>query len=349
MSSSPTVQYAAAEAESPWRGFVRRFLALLVGAVACIAALNFLVNPESIYPTNLLPAVTWNTRPAKAEMMDRAQPRPQALILGSSRIMKLDPALVERLTGLPAFNAGVNVAMTEDYYVLLRYAVEHAHLPLKLVVIGVDVDAFHDREPINDYLLQPNPLGSYLLKGEARYAAWKRFTTLFNGYQTKLSFISLWDSLVRKRKPNYSFEADGYLHFNALEAERATGHYDLDSKLSVTVQQYLRRYEGFTKVSPQRLEYFTKTLQYSREHGIRVVVFLTPAHPRVIQALQARAYEQRREEVLAAVNRVCGQYGVALYDLSTLDKFGGRPSDFFDGVHPDENNSAKIVKAVLSH
>jgi hypothetical protein len=354
MRSSTSIEHGPPAAASvpgqdmPWRVFVRRFLGTLAAALLFTAVLNYLVNPESIYPIELLPPLTWNTRPAKARMMEQAQPRPQALILGSSRIMKLEPAMVERLTGLPTFNAGVNTAMTEDSYILLRYAIERAHLPLKLVIIGVDVDAFHDREPLNDYLLQPNPLASYLQKGEARHAQWKRFTTLFNGYQTKLSFVSLWDSLIHKRKAAYHFEADGYLHFDQYEAERATGHYDLDAKISVNVDQYLRRYQGFDKLSPERLDYFDRTLRYSRDRGLRVIVFLTPAHPRLIAALQARDYARRQEEVLAAVSRMCAQHAVPFHDLSTLDKFGGLPQDFFDGIHPDETNSAKITNLLLA-
>jgi len=347
MSLAASLDAVAAPRDLDWRTFVRRFLWTLAAVLLLTALLNYFVNPESIYPTDLLPPLTWNTRPAKARMMDVAQPRPQALILGSSRIMKIDPALVQRLTGLPAFNAGVNAAEAEDYYVLLRYAIEHAHLPLKLVILGVDVDAFHDREPLNDYLLQPNLLGSYLQKGEARHASWKRFTTLFNAYQTKLSFVSLWDSLVHKRKEQYHFEPNGYLHFDKLEAERATGHYDLDSKISTTVDIYMRRYQDFNQLSPSRLDYLEKTLRYSSEHGIRVIVFLTPAHPRVIAALDTRHYQQRRAEVLSAVARICAEQNVPFHDLSTLDKFDGKASDFFDGVHPNEINSEKITNLLL--
>ena len=347
MSLAASLDAVAAPRDLAWRTFVRRFLLTLAANLIFTALLNYLVNPESIYPVELLPPLTWNTRPAKARMMDQAQPPPQALVLGSSRIMKIDPVLVERLTGLPTFNAGVNAAMTEDYYVLLRYAVEHARLPLRLVIVGVDVDAFHDREPLNDYLLQPNLLGSYLQKGEARHASWKRFTTLFNAYQTKLSFVSLWDSLVHKRKEQYHFEPNGYLHFDKLEAERATGHYDLDAKIATTIDIYMRRYAAFNKLAPERLDYFAKTLQYCRERDIRVIVFLTPAHPRLIAALDTRHYEQRRTDALAAVQRICAEQHVPFYDLSTLDRFDGKASDFFDGVHPDETNSAKITHLLL--
>ena len=46
---------------------------------------------------------------------------------------------MQQLTGLPTFNATVEGAMTEDDYVMLRYAVERAGMQPKLVLIAVDV------------------------------------------------------------------------------------------------------------------------------------------------------------------------------------------------------------------
>lgn len=351
MSFSLPVQQASEALAGPdpavaWRRFVVRFLVLLVGLLCAIALLNYLVNPESIYGTSLLPPLTWNTRPEKASLMDAAQPRPQALILGSSRVMKLDPAQVQRITGLPTFNAGVNVAMTEDDYALLRYAVERARMPLKLVIIGVDVDAFHDREPVNDYLQQPNALGSYL-SNQAQHRRWKQYTMLFNGYQTKLSLVSLWDA-VRGRKANYRFEPNGYVHFLQYEAERKRGHYDLDKKVDTNIEQYVRRYQGYSGLSSQRLEYFKKTLAYARQRNMEVKVFLTPAHPRLLTSLEQKDYNARHDQVLDAMQRACAEAGAGFRDLSTVEKFGGSASDFYDGVHPNEANSAKIVDALFA-
>ncbi len=351
MSSFLPVQQEPAALPGPhpaagWRGFALRFLVLLLALLGAIALLNYLVNPESIYATALLPPLTWNTRPEKAALMDAAQPRPQALILGSSRVMKLDPGQVQRITGLPTFNAGVNVAMTEDDYALLRYAVERSHLGLKLVIIGVDVDAFHDREPVNDYLQQPNALGSYL-SNQAQHRRWKQFTMLFNGYQTRLSLVSLWNGL-RGRQANYRFEPNGYVHFLQYEAERERGHYNLDKKVDTNIEQYVRRYQGYSALSPQRLDYFRKTLAYAREHGMEVKVFLTPAHPRLLTSLEQRNYDVLHAQALDALQRTCAEAGASFRDLSTVEKFGGSASDFYDGVHPNEANSAKILDALFA-
>ncbi len=339
----------ATDGETPslrWRVFVQRFLIVLVAVVAAIGLLNFLVNPEGIYATRLLPPVTWNTRPAKAELLVRDNPKPEALLLGSSRLMTIPPSEVERLTGLKTFNAAVNAAYTEDFYVLLRYAVEHGVQP-KLVLIGLDAEAFHDREPENDYLLQPNDLGALLQKGERRGEGWREFTMLFTGYQTKLSFVSLYDRLGGKKVNAVDFNADGSLRVDPWLRQRAAGNYDLEKKIQGTAAEYTPRYKSYTGVSPARLDYLAQTLRYAREHGARVIVFATPVHPELERTLAAYGYEQRKSEAYAAARQVCAENGAEFLDFTTPESFGGSPEDFYDGVHMDATNAPRLIGAVL--
>jgi hypothetical protein len=338
---------APALGEAGWKVFVRRFVALLVALVALVGALNFLVNPEGIYPPRLLPPVTWNTRPAKAELLAAADPKPEALLLGSSRLMTISPKEVERVTGLRAFNAAVNAAYTEDFYVLLRYAVERAGMRPKLVLIGLDAEAFHDREPQNEYLSQPNALAGYLQKGEQRGAAWRRFTTLFTVYQTKLSFVSLYDRLGGRKVNAVDFAADGSLREDPWQRQRAAANYDLAARIQGTAAEYAPRYKSYGGPAPDRLDYLAATLRYAREHGARVIVFMTPVHPELARALAPFGYEQRKRAALDAARAVAAREGAEFLDLSAPESFGGAPENFYDGVHVDARNAELLVRAVL--
>ena len=327
-----------------WKVFVRRFVIVLVALVLGIGLLNFLVNPEGIYATRLLPPVTWNTRPAKAELLVAQNPKPQALLLGSSRLMTIPPSEVERITGLKTFNAAVNAAYTEDFYVLLRYAVEHGVQP-KLVLIGLDAEAFHDHEPENDYLLQPNDLGALLQKGERRGERWREFTILFTGYQTKLSFVSLYDRLGGKKVNAVDFNADGSLAQDPWLREGA--RVNLAARLESTKAEYSTRYKSYTAVSPARLDYFAQTLRYAREHGAHVIVFATPVHPELERALAQYGYGQRKSEAYAAARKVCADNGAEFLDFTAPESFGGAPEHFYDGVHVDATNAQRLIGAVL--
>ena len=328
--------------EMGWPGFGQAFLAALGLLLLGIALLNFFVNPMGIYPTRLIPTATWNTRDMKAELLDHASPKPEALILGSSTAMKLAPAEVERLTGLPTFNAAVAGGLAEDYYYMLRYSVERAHADLKLVIIGVDVEAFHNHLPMDETLLESESL-RYLFPRNELLLEWKRVYKLFTLQQLRLSVRSLrLRTLVKTH-----LEPDGYLRYDIHEKERAGGHYDLDSKVEEKAGEYLDRYSGYTGISAERQKYLEDTLRYCHERGIKAVLFVTPLHPRVVAAINSKGYGDRKKEVLAMLGRVSKEWNVPVYDFSSIENFGGNPTWFYDGVHTDERNSDLMTVQLL--
>lgn len=328
-----------------WRPFVRRFLALLLGLLLAIVAMNLLVNPMGLYPLRLLSPVTWNVRAVKPELLRQAEPKPQVLILGSSRSMQISPAEVQKLTGLPAFNAAVESAMAEDDYAMLRYAVERAGLRPRLVVLGIDVEAFHNRLPIEDQALEAEAFRG-LLPGSG-FSAWKKFYKLFVVQQTRLSLRSLSVQLTGRLPQRNYFDPDGYLHYGEYERERASGRYDLDSKVQRYVAQYVARTAGYTAVSTERRKYLEELLQYCQERGIKVVMWVTPLGPRLLETIGPRGYNQREREVLAMLQELGAKYGAAVYDFSSVENFGGDPNGFWDGAHMTEPNNALVTRLML--
>jgi len=328
-----------------WRAFVRRFLALFLGLLLLIAAMNFLVNPMGLYPPRLLAPVTWNMRVIKPELLRKAEPKPQALILGSSRSMQISPTEVQRLTGLPAFNAAVESAMAEDDYAMLRYAVERAGVTPRLVILGVDVEAFHNHLPTEDSALETDAFRG-ILPGRG-FSVWKKFYKLFVVQQTRLSIRSLRVQLTGHLPQRNYFDLDGYLHYGEYERERASGHYDLNTKIQRDVAQYVARTSGYTAISPQRRQYLEAMLQYCQDRGIRVVMWITPLGPRLLQTLGPRGYGQREREVLAMLKELGAKYDDPVYDFSSVEKFGGDPNGFWDGAHMTEQNNARVTRLML--
>jgi len=330
---------------SPWRGFVRGFLALLVAALLLIGGMNLLVNPMGIYPPRLLPPVTWNTRAIKPELLEKADPKPQVLILGSSRSMEIAPSQVQTLTGWPAFNGSVDAAMAEDYYLMLRYAVERAGVTPKLVILGVDVEAFHNRLPVEDRVMETNAFRGLL--PEHDFSAWKKFCKLFVAQQAHLSLRSLRVQITGHAPQRNYFDPDGYLHYAEYEQERASGHYDLNAKVQRDLAQYVERTAGYTAISGERRRYLEDTLKYCHDRDIQVVMWVTPLGPRLLQALGPRGYDQREREVLAMLQELGAKYGDPVYDFSSVDKFGGDPNGFWDGAHMTEHNNSLVTQLIL--
>ena len=328
-----------------WRPFLRRFLGLFVALLLAIAAINLLVNPMGLYPPHLLPPVTWNMRAIKPELLRKAEPKPRVLILGSSRSMQISPSEVQKLTGLPAFNAAVESAMAEDDYAMLRYAVERGGVTPQLVILGIDVEAFHNHLPIEDSALEAEAFRG-LLPGSG-FSPWKKFYKLFVVQQTRLSLRSLRVQLTGHIPQRLAFDPDGYLHYREFERERASGHYDLNTKVQREIGDYVARTAGYTAISTERRKYLEELLQYCHQHGIRVVMWVTPLGPRLLESLAARGYEQREREVLAMLHDLGAQYGDPVYDFSSVEKFRGDPGGFWDGAHMTEANNSLVTRLML--
>jgi len=343
---APAAGPPPAAAEAPWRGFVRRFLAMLLGLLVLVGAANYFVNPTGLHPPKLLPTVNWNVRATKTELLKNAQPKPRALIIGSSRAMKVRPALVEELTGLPAFNATVEGAMTEDDYVMLRYAVERAGADVKLLLIGVDVESFHNARPSNVALAISDEL-SELAPGGSRLSRWKKFTRLYSWEETKLTWRSLRHAVVGYPTTWNHFERDGYLRYLLYERERAQGKYPLDRRIDAMAGDYVARFRGYTHLSAERVRYLEDIIRYAQQRGARVILFLTPLHPRVISAVNSEGYAQRYAEVTVLLEQLAHKHGVEVYDFSTTEKFGGQNDWFYDGSHIDERNADLLTRVML--
>ena len=123
---------------SPW---LRTFGAATIGGVLMVIVVNVVVNPYGYYPIHLFRPLTWSSRLIKTELLE-AGPAPHILILGSSRSMKLAPRDVVRQPGQKAFNASVDSARVEDWYVLLRLALSLPGARVTDVILGIDVEAF---------------------------------------------------------------------------------------------------------------------------------------------------------------------------------------------------------------
>lgn len=326
---------------------MRLFLLLLALQLGAVAGMNYLVNPRGMYATTLLRPVVANVRAEKAYLLMHMQPKPQALILGSSRVMKIAPATVERLTGLRTFNAGNLTAYTEDHYVTLRYAMEQAGAQPRLLLLGLELEALHDHEPMNEFLLEVNPVSAFLQKGENRQGYWKRLVKLLSWNESELSLRSLrhWTAKSKQAEPALRIEPDGRLVYVQLEKDLARGTLNLETLVRQSSVMAMRRYQNYRSLSADRLDYLHATLRYAREHNLRVIVFLTPVHHAVRESL--KPYAAKDAEFAAAMQQAAERWGAEFHDLRDVESFGGRPEGFYDGTHVDDDNADRLATWLL--
>ena len=344
---APHVDHEPPHPPEVWTRFVLLFLLLLVLQLGAVTGMNYLVNPRGMYATTLLRPVVANVRAEKAYLLMHMQPKPQALILGSSRVMKIAPATVERLTGLRTFNAGNLTAYTEDHYVTLRYAMEQAGAKPRLLLLGLELEALHDHEPMNEFLLEVNPVSAFLQKGENRQGHWKRLVKLLSWNESELSLRSLRHRAAgsQEAEPALRIEPDGRLVYVQLEKDLARGTLNLETLVQQSSVMAMRRYQNYRSLSADRLDYLRATLRYAKERNLRVIVFLTPVHHAVREAL--KPYAAKDAEFAEAMRQAAERWGAEFHDLRDVESFGGRPEGFYDGTHVDDDNADRLATWLL--
>ncbi len=314
---------------------------LLVGVIA----VNYFVNPLGKYSSREFPSLVWTARADKAQLLSEYEQEPEVLVLGSSRSMKIDPEFIEKQTDKPSFNASVNSAMAEDYYVMLKYALEEVGVKPEVILLGIDVESFHNGRDPDERLVYNDRFLKYL-HDKDRPNMGDRVKTMLTYDEVRGSFRSLYFSATAYPEPMATYTENGFLHYPKRERKLEKGTYK--PKIQEYVGKYQDRYKGYTKVDEDRKDYFEKFLQLAEENDIEVAGFITTLHDDVIKALdEDHVYSDRKKEVTAFLSEMEKKYSHFSYkDFDRVDKYDGSLEAFYDGAHIQEKN-ANIITAEL--
>jgi hypothetical protein len=272
------------------------------------------------------------------------------LILGSSRVLKVEPDYLERRLGGSFFNAGVDHGRPEDFLALLRWYVDRfGHHP-ETIVLGLDIAALADKPGPDAQLLTNAQLVRWIPEAvtlEDRCLRWKQ---LLSWQQTRMSLSSVTRCVGRvgRETPVESFRSDGLLIYHQRERQLSDGTYDFQAALDYNKREYRQLFAGNHSLSPLRCRLLQDFIDTCRRNGVQLLVFLTPQHPELTAYLASTtAYSERRAEVERFVGQQLAAAGYTFCDLSEIDEFDGDPRLFVDGIHPLEANTRKVVDRLL--
>ncbi len=339
-STAITAPSTAAAQAAPYRRFVLAFFAAALLGCLIIAAFNFIVNPLGYYPPRVVPrpAALSQDRRAKLDLLP-LHPAPEALILGSSRVMTLAPSTLQRLTGgLRSFNAGFSLALPEEYYGVLRYLADAKALP-KEIVLGIDIIAFDPGPPST--FLRDTPELTRHLSGPVRWQGLEERARMLLSYAQVRKGIDLL-SLERESSP-ITFDPDGLAHYVHDEALIKAGTFvpKVDPNLGGG---------PLVTFDAHRQDYFDRFLRLAAEHGVKVRAFLTPYHPSVLKLRstdKVNWFADRRSRVMGYLKEMERRYPLfTAVDFTDIATFGGRADQFFDGVHFFKENGDRLLAAL---
>ena len=326
------------------------FLLTLAVCLGAIALLNFVVNPLGYFSTHKFAPMVWNGRAEKVAALAADAPKPQVLVLGSSRVWMDSPAKLTELTGMPSFNAGVSAAKAEDDYALLRYAVEQAHIEPKVVLVGVDLEALHNAWPVDNRLLDVAELRGYLPSG-GMDAVETRVKSLVAAQSLGLSLKSIRMTMRGNAEtpadPLYTVSAHGDTHLSGVEHRLESGQSTREKEYEAQVPVFLKRYRDYREVSAERMNYLRLIVEYCAQRHIKTVVYLTPMGKAMQGMLNPLGYQERRHEIVSQLTPIAKANGAVFEDYTDVESFGGSEDGFLDGAHMDHANGDILLVKML--
>ena len=339
------------KSEAPDKRFCMLTVFLCAAIFAGIAVLNFLTNPYAQYPTAIVTPLVQTSRATKVRLI-RAQPEaPNALVMGSSRVLKFEPERIQHHTGLSAFNAGVNYGKPEDFLALWRFFRTHHHSTPKLLLVGVDTSALSSDARFDDRLLACPDLIDQIADAVPWSDRFHRYRQLLNWDQTKASAKSLvaWARSQTPPEPKESFRTDGVIVYHQREQQIEDGTFDCHATLEFNKGEYVQLYADYEQLSHQRRQLFTTLLRECHRADTTVIVFATTMHPalRAHMEMKRTTFRHRNQEVVAYLSSTCSEFDYAFYDFTSTESYGGDPACFVDGIHPLEANTRRMIDIML--
>ncbi|MCR4415987.1 MAG: hypothetical protein NUV77_26525 [Thermoguttaceae bacterium] len=340
------------------RAFAIAYVLTCLSGLLAALAINLLGNGTGNSPFSHIPSVS--ERPWKARRLEElvnTNRAPEVLVLGSSKVMQVQPAYVEAITGMRTFNYGVGLGGPLDYLTILRYALQLGVKP-RLLILGVDEFAF--RAGINRYqvrhfghwgLFRQLPFPERL---EIACGAWKQMSVW-------TTLRGLRNLLIRRPKRSRTIRdvdsillENGYLIYAKWALAKAEGKFSMLEEIRKAMDDQVPGAsddtDGYTSEAypdAQQLLRFRQLLDLAAEHRIEVRVMLLPRNPVVERQISTPHRLRLRARLNEALRMACERHGFAYRDFTDIASFGGDPMEFWDHGHQTPANTRRMINTLF--
>lgn len=313
--------------------FVAVFLLAVAGFSCSVFTLAVIVDPYNIFGLNIFRPILLTNRSEKMRLLQNAQIKPEAIILGSSRVFKMDPVKVEKITGLKTFNASVSYARPEDHLALSKYIVKDLGINPKIFIVGLNAGEFNN-DKIDSQTINNPSLRKYLgiNKKTLMLTLWPTFKERFNATYLRDIFITIFWNSYGFPNPVITFDRNGGEVFDRNK------HPD-PKDIEITENSAHELFKDFPSLSPERKYYFEKFIEFAKENKIRVDVLILPLPSSIQKKLgDGTEYKKVSQELLEQMRGWEKNFGIKVFDFSSVEKFNGFEDDFDDSTHPSHKN-----------
>lgn len=320
-----------------------RYFAIAISVVAVPLVLAFSVNvivdPYNEFGHRALPRpLVEESRLEKIRLFEIAKHNPSLVILGSSRVMEIDPSLNDT----PGFNMGVNSALPEDFLALVTWLETNRSIP-KEMWIGIDFDAFNGNIPTDPRLVSTPPL--YALIRDLPEVARLRnrqvrrniIDSFWRKYLSRRMFLDTLKTIAvnLSNLPKHSdFMANGLLERRSDLRKRAEQGWKFEATQEVLAPYLAEKFTGYDRLSPNRIAILERALRILARHDVRVTLLLTPYHPALRRHIeQDPNLRMRMAEVRALMIGLARTYNARFFDATDIATIPCSVDEFWDAVH----------------
>ncbi|MHA6483022.1 hypothetical protein ACX1C1_14080 [Paenibacillus sp. strain BS8-2] len=232
--------------------------------ITLLATITYFVDPYGLYHysrINYNKNRHLNSDPYMFKTYHVKWYQPEAIVLGTSRAMRLDPVTIKSLTGQEAYNLGLPAATTEIMYHYLKHSIS-VNKQIKTVYVGLDFEVFES---------------GYL--NHANYKE-ERLTSMY--FKDYIATLSSKNALV----DSYNVVKDNIYHTNRYTENR----YLSDGSFDETFVYSLGNDEATIDMLPISFElsntsmmYIKKIKEICEQNRISLYVYISPVHAKILE------------------------------------------------------------------
>lgn len=342
--------------------FIAQSISLLVLLLMGVMAFNYILNPLGIYPTSYFEPLVLNhdtTYRYKTNLYDNMSFPPEVVILGSSRSFTMPPAYITEVTGLLAFNASVHGGTLNDIIQFTRHMVDEGHPP-RVIIVGLPTELMVHKHKENKQATtsatskksKPSPSLTERLLGADAYRSLNDFRAdlsynidlarqLVSWYQTKESIRQLEMEFEGRPGAFYRIDQDGLVHFDAKVSLKQAVQGNIAEPMW---GELFSRADEFNQGGVAAVK---RLLNLCRKNHITVIFYLPPYQPQMLAVYEQQNLPRLKAEQLELFAALQDEYDFTVYDMTTVESFGGDETMFIDGVHPTEDAARLILDILL--
>jgi hypothetical protein len=331
-------------------GFWKGFITLLISFLVITMLINVIVDPYDIYNVKLLPPWEFNPFQEKLSLLDKLDTPPNVLIIGSSRVVSVDPDVITDITGKPCFNMALTKSGPAFNLAQLKLALKKFGPSIETVVVGVEVLSFNRNYPVSQQGLLYPQYARYLVEHPYYIAIGDRLTLALSSEQLQLSLKSIYRRLIiRDALLDADCSPNGKINYLLLERQIAEGTFNFDEEIRTHVQGLIEAYfvDDFEGLDEERMAQWEEFLDICVANGIEIYAFIPPMHDRAWDAISELDSSEIVDEGREYLERTVPEAGGVFRDFSHIESFGGDPDEFYDSIHQRPSNLEKMIRELF--